>query len=109
MKLLFDQSLSFKLCEHLADIFPNSSHVRLVGLETADDRTLWRFARTNGYTIVSLDADFAEMAMLLGHPPKIIWLRQRNQPTSAVEMLLRSHAPAINAFNLADAACLEIY
>ena len=40
MKLLFDQNLSFKLCEQLASLFPESSHVRLLGLEKADDRAL---------------------------------------------------------------------
>jgi predicted nuclease of predicted toxin-antitoxin system len=32
MKLLFDQNLSFKLCEQLADIFAGSSQARLLGL-----------------------------------------------------------------------------
>jgi predicted nuclease of predicted toxin-antitoxin system len=31
MKLLFDQNLSFKLCQNLADLFPESNHVRLLG------------------------------------------------------------------------------
>jgi len=30
MKLLFDQNLSFKLCQRLVDLFPDLSHVRLV-------------------------------------------------------------------------------
>ncbi len=72
MKLLFDQNLSFKLCDQLADIFPNSNHVRVLGLERAADRTLWQYAGSNGYTLVTLDADFAEMAALLGPPPKVI-------------------------------------
>ncbi|MFL4971301.1 MAG: DUF5615 family PIN-like protein [Xanthobacteraceae bacterium] len=42
MKLLFDQNPSFKLCQQLADIFPGSSQVRLVGLEAADDRAIWQ-------------------------------------------------------------------
>ena len=62
MKLLFDQNLSHKLCQQLSDLFPGSSQVRLIGLDKADDRTLWEFARTNGYTLVSLDADLADMA-----------------------------------------------
>ena len=66
MKLLFDQNLSFKLCQQLADLFPASNQVRLVGLDQADDRTLWEFARINGYTLVSFDADLADMATLLG-------------------------------------------
>lgn len=109
MKLLFDQNLSFRLCEQLADVFPNSSHVRLLGLETADDRTLWRYAAAHGYTIVSLDADFAEIAALLGQPPKVIWLRSGNQPTLATEVLLRGHADTITSFESDAAACLEIY
>ncbi len=32
-----------------------------VGLDTADDRTVWEFAKTGGFTIVTLDSDFGEM------------------------------------------------
>ena len=78
MRLLFDQNLSFKLCPLLADLFPGSTHVRLVGLTSVDDRTLWNYAKANGLTLVSLDTDFAEMAMLHGPPPKVIWLRTGN-------------------------------
>ena len=35
MKLLFDPNLSFKLCQALADLFPGSIHVRLLGLAEA--------------------------------------------------------------------------
>jgi predicted nuclease of predicted toxin-antitoxin system len=41
MKLLFDQNLSFRLCQDIADIFPGSSHVRIPGLDEADDRAIW--------------------------------------------------------------------
>lgn len=109
MKLLFDQNLSFRLCEQLADIFPNSSRVRLLGLERADDGALWRYAGSNGFVLVSLDADFAEMAALLGPPPKVIWLRCGNQPTAANAHLLRTHATAIAAFGDDASACLEVY
>ena len=44
MKLLFDQNLSFKLCQALADLFPNSSQVRLLGLAEADDTAIWQYA-----------------------------------------------------------------
>jgi predicted nuclease of predicted toxin-antitoxin system len=109
MKLFFDQNLSFKLCQRLADVFPGSSQARLAQLDQSDDRALWDFARNNGYTIVSLDSDFADLATLLGPPPKVIWLRCDNQPTEIIEMLLRRHAPAITAFEVNSAACLEIY
>jgi predicted nuclease of predicted toxin-antitoxin system len=109
MKLLFDQNLSFRLCEELAELFPDSSHVRLLGLAEADDRAIWEFARANAFTIVSQDVDFAELAVLLRPPPRVIWLRSGNQPTAMTATLLRRHADIISAFDADDAACLEIY
>jgi predicted nuclease of predicted toxin-antitoxin system len=110
MKLLFDQNLSFKLCQTVADLFPDSNHVRLLGLSEAGDQLLWDYAKANGFTIVSQDADFAEMAALLGSPPQVIWLRAGNRSTAAVSALIRSHADLIIAFgNDDEAACFEIY
>jgi uncharacterized protein (DUF433 family) len=41
MKLLFDQNLSFKLCRQLADIFPDSNQIRLLGMAEAEDQAVW--------------------------------------------------------------------
>ena len=110
MKLLFDQNLSFRLCQTVADRFPHSVHVRLVGLSQVGDRAIWDYAKANGFAIVSQDADFAEMAVLLGFPPKVIWLRGGNQSTEAVAARLQRHADEIAAFgDDIDTACLEIY
>ncbi len=110
MKLLFDQNLSFKLCTRLADLFPDSSQVRLLGLDQADDRSIWQHAKSNGFTLAPQDADFADLAALRGSPPKVLWLRCGNQPTVVVEKLLRDHAGAIAAFEMdPDASCLEIF
>ena len=109
MKLFLDQNLSFRLCGLLGDVFPGSSQARLAGLETADDRAIWRHAGEGGFVLVSQDADFAEMAALYGPPPKVVWLRGGNRPTAAVEALLRRHAALLAAFADDDeAACLEI-
>jgi predicted nuclease of predicted toxin-antitoxin system len=64
----------------------------------------------NGFTLVSQDVDFAEMAALLGAPPKVIWLRAGNQSTAEISTLLRRHVELIVEFGSEnDAACLEIY
>ena len=60
LKLLFDQNLSLKLCRKLADLFPHSSQVRLLGLDRADDKILWDEARKGDYILVTQDADFAK-------------------------------------------------
>ena len=48
MKLLFDQNLSPKLANRLADLFPGSCPVQSVGLDSADDDPIWEYARLNG-------------------------------------------------------------
>jgi len=110
VKLLFDQNLSFKLCQRLADVFPGSSQVGLLGLAEADDRAIWEYAKTNDFVFVTQDSDYADLATLYGPPPKVIWLRCGNQPTDAIEKRLRGHAEAIAAFKKdGTAACWEIY
>jgi predicted nuclease of predicted toxin-antitoxin system len=109
MKLLFDQNLSFQLCQQLADLCPSSAQVRLLGLAEANDQAIWQYAKVHGFALVTLDADFSDMAILLGPPPKVIWLRCGNQPTETVATLLRDRSEAIGAFERDAAACLEIY
>ena len=110
MKLLFDQNLSLKLCAQLADEFPDSNQVRALALDTADDRTIREHGKANGFTLVTQDSDFADMAALYGPPPKVRWLRCGNQPTLAIANLLRSQAEALRKFEQdRAAACWEIY
>lgn len=109
MKLLFDQNLSHRLPAALDHVFPGSNQVRLIGLDRADDETIWRRALDDGYCIVTLDADFAEFSAMRGSPPKVIWLRCGNRPTAFVEGLLRKHALRIMTMGAADKLdCLEI-
>ena len=66
MKLLFDQNLSFRLCRALHDLFPGSTQAKLLGMEAADDEQLWAYAKAHGLTLVTQDADFANIALLRG-------------------------------------------
>jgi predicted nuclease of predicted toxin-antitoxin system len=95
MKLLFDQNLSPRLCDRLADLFPGSAHIDPLGLGTADDRIVWDYARKNEYTVVTKDSDFSEIIVLLGFPPKVIWIRRGNCSTRAIEQILRDSYGAI--------------
>lgn len=106
-RLLFDQNLSPKLVHRLSDIFPGSSHVFDLGLDRADDIIIWEFAKNNGFVIVTRDADYTDLSILRGFPPKIIWICRGNCPTSEIERLFREHGGAIN--NLASNLTLGIY
>ena len=79
-------------------------------LAEVSDQVIWKHAKQNDFTLVSLDSDFAELAALRGPPPKVIWLRCGNQSTAIVEEILRSHTGLITDFETAGStACLEIY
>ncbi len=91
MKLLFDHNLSPQLVALLADLYPDSNHVYSLKLDKEDDRIIWNYAKETEYFIVTKDADFNDLSLLLGHPPKVIWIRRGNCTTKSLEVLLRQH------------------
>lgn len=110
MKLLFDQNLSRKLPERLADIYPHSVHLIMLGMEKSDDSMVWDYAREHGFTIVSKDADFQQRSLLYGSPPKFIWLRVGNCSSTEIELLLRRSSPIVHTFLLdAEESHLILY
>ncbi len=58
--LLFDENLSPRLVNQLADIYPSSAHVSSVGLSNALDKVVWEYARQNDFMVVTKDADFSD-------------------------------------------------
>jgi predicted nuclease of predicted toxin-antitoxin system len=97
VKLLFDQNLSPRLVGQLADVFAGSLHVRQAGLDRANDDAIWRFARDNGYAIVTKDSDFQERSQMAASAPRIVWVRRGNCSTQDIETMLRKHALQIAA------------
>ena len=97
MKLLLDQNLSPRLVAQLADVFAGSLHVRQAGLDRADDDAIWRFARDNGFAIVTKDSDFQERSQMAASAPRIVWIRRGNCSTQDIETMLRKHALQIAA------------
>ena len=94
----------------LADVFPDSTQTRLLGLGTADDNVIWQHAKAHGFTVVTLGADYYGISLVRGHPPKLTWLRCGNQTTAFIKTLLRNHHAKIMEFEKdPTAGCLEIY
>ncbi len=98
MKLLFDQNLSRYLVDHLRDVFPDSSHVALLGLAEATDAEVWAYAGANDYIVVSKDSDFRQLAFLHGPPPKVVWLRLGNVRTVDIATALLDDNEVIEGF-----------
>ncbi|HYH08354.1 MAG TPA: DUF5615 family PIN-like protein [Thermoanaerobaculia bacterium] len=71
---------------------------------------MWFHARTHDLIIVTKDNDFAELAVLRGAPPKVVWLRIGNCSSAAVEQLLRRNRSVIAEFlDDAERVVLELY
>jgi predicted nuclease of predicted toxin-antitoxin system len=109
MKLLLDQNLSFKLIPLLLSAFPGSKHVKNFSLTQEQDVPIWSFAAENGFTIVSKDSDFLHLALLRGHPPKVVYLRLGNCSTEAVASRLLAEEQTIKDFmNNPEESVLDI-
>jgi predicted nuclease of predicted toxin-antitoxin system len=109
LKLLFDENLSPRLVDAVTSLFPGSSHIEDCDLLSASDATVWSYAISNDFAIVTKDADFSEMSRLYGSPPKVIWLRIGNCTTSRAEFVLTNLASLIRDFLLrGEDSCLVL-
>ncbi|MDX2145134.1 MAG: DUF5615 family PIN-like protein [Rhodospirillaceae bacterium] len=108
MKLLFDENLSFNLPLHLGSAYPDSSHVRLVGLRGASDTVIWDYARNRGFILVSKDDDFRSLSLINGAPPKVILLKVGNGGTQEVARLLRMRLQTVESFASSSAEAMLV-
>jgi predicted nuclease of predicted toxin-antitoxin system len=98
VKLLLDENLSDRIIHQIVDLYPDSEHVKTLGLIKTDDALIWEYAKINGFIIVSKDSDFHQRSLLYGHPPKFIYLQIGNCPTSKIIQILRDNLDTIVQF-----------
>jgi predicted nuclease of predicted toxin-antitoxin system len=109
MKLLLDENLSRRLVPFLQHDYPDSSQVVLLGMESASDKEVWQKAKDDGYVIVTRDADFQELSLVWGQPPKVIRLKTLNQSRAAtLKVLLENREVIIESLVEHDLASVEI-
>jgi len=111
MKLLFDQNISYRISRIVRNAFPDCGHVKEVGLENKTDVEIWEFAKENDFTVVTFDADFYDLSLVRGIPPKIIWLRSGNTSTLNISHLLNEKKELIEGFCKYENtnSCLQIF
>src|SRR5690348_12779594 len=97
MRLIADENISWRLKKLLPqwEILPANE---IAAGERLTDLKIWKFAKTNQYTILTFDEDFSEIQNLFSHPPKIIWLRTGNVTTKEIASLLMRLQNNINEF-----------
>ena len=82
----------------LAGAYPESAHLRDVGLEGASDAAIWTYAAEQGFVLVTKDEDFHRLSVIRGFPPKVIWIRLGNCTTAEVAELLAGNRGAVVDF-----------
>ncbi len=109
MRLITDENISWRLKKLIPqwEILPSNEIERSKRLT---DTAIWRFAKANGYAILTFDEDFSELQNLFSYPPKIIWLRTGNVPTKEIAaLLLRYENDIISFMSNDDLGIFEIY
>ncbi len=84
MKLLLDENISYRIVKILSDYFDEVIHIKKLTNERLTDKEIWNECRKSGYSILTYDSDFNDLATYFGHPQKIIWLRFGNQTIEIV-------------------------
>ncbi|NLO18646.1 MAG: DUF5615 family PIN-like protein [Ignavibacteria bacterium] len=110
MKLLLDENISYRIVKLLSEYFEEVIHINKLTNERLTDKEIWNEAKAKGYSILTYDADFSDLATYLGHPPKIIWLRFGNQKIEFLASRIIRNINKVKEFEKnPDLAVLEIY
>lgn len=110
MKLLLDENLSRRIVPALQMAFPGTTQVALAGLERADDRAVWEYAKVADYILVTKDDDFSGLLSVLGYPPKLVRLVMGNcSNQSVIDALVKSREEIEAALANPEIGLVEVY
>ena len=108
MTLLVDNQLPLALSRYLAANGWECTHVD-VGLETAEDKTIWQYAKERGLTIITKDEDFQALANQQSSiPPQVVWVRLGNCRKAVLLEAFSRILPALRDLLAAGDAVVEI-
>ena len=109
MKLLVDNQLPVALARYLESNGMESVHVQDVGLDCADDKSIWQYALVRNLIIITKDEDFQAMAnRQRSIPPQVVWLRMGNCRKTDLLETFSKILPALRDLLNAGEAVIEI-
>ncbi len=109
MILLVDNQLPVALARHLSGSGLECFHVLDVGLDDADDRVIWQYAKERDMVIVSKDEDFQILANRQGSiPPQVVWVRIGNCRKVALLEAFTRIMPALRPMLYEGQAVIEV-
>ena len=97
-KLLIDNNISVLVKSVFKNDFPESKHVYELGLAAASDQEIWNLAFKEYDAIISKDKDFFYKSVLVGSPPKFIWITVGNCSNQQLVFLVRRNISEIKKF-----------
>jgi predicted nuclease of predicted toxin-antitoxin system len=97
MRFLIDNNLSPKLADLLADAGHDASHVRDLGLGSANDEVVLDRARLENRVLISADTDFGTLLARTGaiSPSFLLIRRAANRRVAEQAVLLVANLPVV--------------
>ncbi|MGH9326720.1 MAG: DUF5615 family PIN-like protein [Terriglobia bacterium] len=108
MKFLVDNQLPRALSRFVASLGCDCVHVMEVGLGSALDAEIWRYACESGRIVVSKDEDFLHLANRQPQSGGVIWVRLGNCRTPSLLAQFERLWPRIQASLEAGDRVIEI-
>jgi predicted nuclease of predicted toxin-antitoxin system len=97
LKFLIDNQLPESLAAYLCTQGHDAQHVSSVGLATATDREICKYAGERTLVIVTKDEDFSRQVILPGTTIQVVWVRLGNCRKSILLAAFKSLLPSIIA------------
>lgn len=95
MRFLIDAQLPPALARWLGERGHAARSAREAGLRDSDDGSIWNFAMSGDWIVVTKDEDFVDRCLLGGPAPAVIWIRLGNCTNQALFARLAPIMPEI--------------
>jgi predicted nuclease of predicted toxin-antitoxin system len=85
VNFLIDAQLPPALARWISGLGPHQAvHAFDLGLHTADDSVLWKYALEHQAVIITKDEDFVDCWLLSNQPAALVWVRKGNCSTQSL-------------------------
>ena len=98
MRLLLDENISWRLAAYLRPHCAAVLHVRDISLDNSPDTSIWRYARQQGYDVLTKDEDFLRLVLADGFPPRVVAVQNAQVPVAKLAEFLLARLPQIREF-----------